>query len=120
MALRTLEKGGQELTGTYPRFDEIGDYVEGNFLGFEEDDYNNKRIVLYKGVDEETGEAKTQMLPAVADLKRYYGQLEKGMWLHIELVKTIPSNNENYSDKKIFKVQADEEKDVVFEEEGEE
>lgn len=119
MAIRTLEKGGQELTGAYPRFDEIGDYVEGNFLGFETDDYNNKRITLWKGNDEETGEAITQMLPAVADLKRYYGQLERGMWLHIELVKTIPSNNENYSDKKIFKVQADEERDVVFDE-GEE
>lgn len=119
MALRTLEKGGQELTNSYPKFEEIGDYVEGNFLGFEIDDYNNKRITLWKGNDEETGEAITQMLPAVADLKRYYGQLERGMWLHIEFVKTIPSNNENYSDKKIFKVQADEERDVVFDE-GEE
>lgn len=119
MALRTLEKGGQKLTGLYPRFDEIGDYVEGHFLGLEEDDYGNERISLWLGNDEETGEAKTQLLPSTADLRRYYGQLERGMWLHIELAKTIPSNNENYGDKKIFKVQADEDKDVVFGDEEE-
>ena len=119
MVRKTLEKGGQELTGMYPRFDEIGDYCEGNFLGFEIDDYNNQRILLWKGNDDETGESITQCLPATADLKRYYSQLEKGMWLHIEFVKVIPSNNENYSDKKIFKVEVDDERDVVFEE-GEE
>lgn len=114
MVRRTLEKGAEELTNQYPRFEEIGDYVEGNFLEFAENDYNNKRIVLYKGNDEETGEAITQMLPAAADLKKYYSQLKPGMWLHIEFAKVIPSNNENYSDKKIFRVDVDDELDVEF------
>ena len=114
MALRTLEKGGQELSGMYPKFEEIGDYVEGNFLGLAVDDYNNKRIEIWKGNDEETGDAITQQLPALADLKRYYTQLEKGMWVHIEFVKVIPSNNENFADKKIFKVQVDDELAVEF------
>ena len=114
MAVRTLDKGGQELMGAFPKFEEIGDYVEGHFLEFVIDDWDNKCVVLYKGEDEETGEAKTQKLPPAADLRRYYNQFERGMWLHIEFAKVIPSNNEKYSDKKIFLVQADEERDVEF------
>lgn len=114
MVLRTLEKGGQELTGGFPRFEEIGDYCKGNFMGLELDDYDNERIVLWKGNDEETGEAKTQMLPAAADLKRYYDQLNLGDFLIITFVKVIKSKNEEYSDKKIFKVQVDDEKAVEF------
>ena len=114
MAFKTLEKGGTELTNPYPRFEEIGDYVEGNICGFTEDDYGNKRIELYKGEDED-GEVKTQLLPANADLKKYYSQLKVGDYVRIEFVKIIPSDNENYSDKKIFKVQLDDSRFVEFE-----
>lgn len=119
MALRTLQKGAEKLTGMYPRFEEIGDYVEGNFYELATDDYNNERIVLWLGTDEETGDDKFQWLPSAADLKKYYSQLEQGMWIKISLNKIIPSNSENYADKKIFLVQADEELDVVFGDEEE-
>lgn len=114
MALRTLEKGAEKLTGMYPRFEEIGDYVEGNFYELATDDYDNERIVLWLGTDDETGEDKFQWLPSNADLRKYYTQLTQGMWVKISLNKIIPSNNENYADKKIFHVQADEELDVEF------
>lgn len=116
MALRTLDKGGAELTNPYPRFEEIGDYVEGNICGFTIDDYDNKRIEIYKGEDAETGEVKTQLLPSAADLRKYYSQLKVGDWIRVEFVKVIPSNNEAYADKKIFKVQVDDDKFLEFEE----
>lgn len=116
MALRTLEKGAEKLTGMYPKFDSIGDYVEGNFYELSTDDFDNERIVLWVGVDDETGENKYQWLPAAADLRKYYSQLQQGMWIKISLKKIIPSNNEQYNDKQIFLVQADEELDVVFSE----
>ena len=119
MAWETIEKGAEELTGMYPKFDEIGQYVEGNFMGLEVDDYNNQRILIYKGTDAED-ELITQLLPAAADLKRYYSKLNKGDYVRIEFVKAIPSNNENYSDKKIFKVQVDHSRDVEFGDEDDE
>ena len=114
MAFKTLEKGGEELTNPYPRFDEIGDYVEGNICAFIVDDYGNKRIELYKGEDAD-GEIKTQVLPALADLRKYYSQLKVGDYIRVEFVKVIPSNNENYSDKKLFKVQVDASRFLEFE-----
>lgn len=114
MAFKTLEKGGQELTNPYPKFEEIGDYVEGNISDFIIDDYGNKRIELYKGFDEESGEDKYQTLPAHSDLKGYYSQLNIGDYVHIELVKIIKSNNPEYSDKMKYIVQVDEEKAVEF------
>ena len=114
MALRTLEKGAEKLTGMYPKFEGIGDYVEGNFFELAEDDYGNERIVLWLGNDEETGEDKFQWLPAAADLRKYYTQMVRGMWVKISFKKIIPSNNEQYNDKQIFLVQANEELDVEF------
>lgn len=113
MAFITLEKGASELTNMYPRFDEIGDFVEGNFLGIAEDDFGKKRIELYKGEDED-GELLMQVLPAHADLRKYYSQLNRGDYIRVELVKIIPSNNENYSDKRIYKVQVDPDRAVEF------
>lgn len=114
MAFKTLEKGASELGNMYPRFDEIGDYVEGNICAFVDDDYGNKRIEIYKG-EYDDGEIKTQLLPAYADLKKYYSQLKVGDYVRIEFIKSIPSNNENYSDKKIFKVQVDASRFLEFE-----
>ena len=48
MAFRTLEKGAEELSGMFPRFEEIGDYVEGNICDFRVEDYGNKRREIYK------------------------------------------------------------------------
>lgn len=114
MAWEIVEKGAERLTGMYPRFDEIGDYVEGHFLGLEKDDFGNERITLYLGEDPETGEAKTQQLPSAADLRKYNNKLHRGDYVKIEFLKIIPSNNEKYSDKKIFKVMVDHSRDVEF------
>lgn len=114
MAFITLEKGASELTNMYPRFDEIGNFVEGNVLGIIDDDYGNKRIELYKGEDSENGEMLTQILPAHADLRKYYSQLNQGDYIRVELIKIIPSDNPEYSDKKIYKVQVDPDKAVEF------
>ena len=114
MALRTLEKGGAELTNPYPKFEEIGDYVEGNISGFVTDDFGNKRIQIFKGFEEETGEPKYQLLPSHANLKQYYDQLDEGVWVRIELKKVIKSKNPEYADKNIYKVQVDDDKYVEF------
>ena len=113
MAWEIVEKGAERLTGMYPRFEEIGDYVEGNFMGIVEDDYGNNRIELYIGEDDE-GEAKTQQLPPAADLRKYYEKLHLGEYVKIEFVKIIPSNSEKFADKKIFKVLVDHSRDVEF------
>ena len=114
MAWEVVEKGAERLIGMYPRFEEIGDYVEGNFMGIEDDDYGNRRITLYIGEDEETGEAKTQQLPPAADLRKYYDKLHLGEYVKIEFIKVIPSNSEKFADKKIFKVLVDHSRDVEF------
>ena len=119
MAWEVLEKGAEKLTGMYPRFEEIGDYVEGNFMGLEDDSYGHQRITIYVGQDEEGG-MKTQMLPSSADLMKYHDQLHLGEFIRVELVKIIPSNSEDYNDKKIFKVMVDHSRDVEFGDEADE
>lgn len=112
MAFVELEKGGAEQIGEYPRFDEIGDYVEGNISSFYIDDYNNKRIELWKRVD---GEDFYQCLPAHADLKRYYDNLKVGDYIRVELKEVRKAIKEGYNDKKIYKVMVDEDRFVPFE-----
>ena len=113
MAWEVVEKGSYELEGLYPKFESVGDYAEGNFMGIEEDDFGNKRIVLFKGNDED-GLPIEQWLPSHADLKKYYNELTVGDYIRVELIKIIPSNNEKYSDKNIYKVLVDHTKDVEF------
>ena len=112
MAFKELEAGAVELDGMYPKFDEIGDYVEGNFMGLEEGDYG-KQIVIYKGNDEE-GEPITQTLPSHKSLRKYYSQLKMGDYIKVELIKIIKSTNEKYSDKNIYKIYVDEDRAVEF------
>ena len=113
MAWEIVEKGAERLTNEYPRFEEIGDYCEGNFVGLEEDDYGNMRIVLYLGTDDDD-EPKYQYLPSSADLRKYNEKLHRGEYVRVEFAKIIPSNSEKYADKKIFKVMVDHSKDVEF------
>ena len=113
MAFEKLEAGATELDGEYPKFDEIGDYVEGNFMGLEQGDYG-KQIVIWKGNDPETGLAITQTLPSHKSLKKYYNKLTLGDYIKVELVKIIPSTNEKYSDKKIYDVYVDPDRAVEF------
>jgi len=119
MVWETVEKGAERLMGMYPKFEEIGDYVEGNFSGIVEDDYGNRRIELYIGQDE-YDEPKYQHLPPAADLRKYYEKLNRGEYVKVEFVKVIPSNSEDFADKKIFKVMVDHSRDVEFGDEEEE
>lgn len=114
MAWETVEKGAERLMNMYPKFEELGDYCEGNFTGLVEDDYGNQRIELYLGEDQESGEPKFQHLPPAADLRKYYQKLNRGEYVRVEFVKIIPSDNEQFNDKKIFKVQVDHSRDVEF------
>ena len=118
MAFVEVEKGSCELEETYPKFDEIGDYVEGNFMGFENGDFG-KQIIIYKGEDE-YGEPITQILPSHKNLRKYYSQIKKGDYIKVELVKILPARSENYGDIKFYKVYVDPDRAVEFEDEEEE
>ena len=115
MAFEEIEKGPEEH-GRYWNPEEIGDQIEGNIYNFVTDDYGNKRIDLYLGEDEE-GEAIMCMLPAHADLKRYYVNLERGDMIQVTLVKLIEPKGKSQYPKRIYKVLVDAERKVVWPEE---
>ena len=112
MAFKEVEKGPEEH-GRYWNPEEVGDAIEGNIYDFVTDDYNNKRIDLYLGEDE-NGETKMCMLPAHADLKRVYANLERGDYIRVELIKLIPTKNHP---KRIYKVLVDDDRKVEWPEE---
>ena len=115
MAFEEVAKGPEEV-GRYWNPDQVGDVVEGNIYLFKNDDYGNKRIDLYLGQDE-NDEAILTMLPAHADLKRTYVNLERGDYIRVELIKLIPPKKENGYPKRIYKVLKDPERKVEWPEE---
>ena len=112
MAFKEVEKGPEEY-GRYWNADEIGTAIEGNIYKFVTDDYGNKRIDLYLGEDED-GSAILCMLPAHADLKRHYVNLERGDYIRVELVELIPPKKEGGYPKRIYKVLVDDERKVEW------
>ena len=115
MAFEEVEKGPEEV-GRYWNADVVGDVVEGNIYKFVTDDYGNKRIDLYLGQDEDD-QAILTMLPAHADLKRVYVNLERGDYIRVELIKLIPPKKEDGYPKRIYKVLKDPERKVEWPEE---
>ena len=115
MAFKEVEKGPEEH-GRYWNPEKVGDQIEGNIFDFVIDDFGNKRIDLYLGEDEE-GEAIMCMLPAHADLKRYYVNLERGDMIQVKLVKLIPPKKENGYPKRIYKLLKDDSQKVEWPEE---
>lgn len=115
MAFEEVEKGSCKLEETYPKFDELGDYVEGNLYGFEDGDFG-KQIVLYLG-DDEYDEPILQILPSHKSLKKFYSNLEIGDYIKVELVKIVPAKSEGYGDIKFYKVYKDPERAVEFDNE---
>jgi len=109
MAFKEVEKGPEEV-GRYWNPEQVGDAVEGNIYGFVTDDYNNKRIDLYRGENED-GEPVMTMLPPHADLKRTYVNLNRGDYIRVELVKLIPTKKHP---KRIYKVLIDDERKVEW------
>lgn len=99
--------------------EQIGDNVEGNVLEFITDKWNNKRIVLDLG-DDENGEVITTTLPSHAHLKRFIPKLEVGDYIRVELVKLIEPKEEVDADgrkmqpTRIYKVQKDPERKIDY------
>ena len=112
MAFEEVEKGPEEF-GRYWNADEVGATIEGNIYKFKTDDYGNKRIDLYLGQDEDD-EAILTMLPAHADLKRHYVNLERGDYIRVELVKLIEPKKENGYPKRIYKILKDPDRKVEW------
>lgn len=112
MAFREVEKGPQEI-GRYWNPEEVGDEITGHIYKFVNDDYGNKRIDLYLGQDDED-EAILCMLPAHADLKRTYVNLERGDFINVKLTKLIPPKKENGYPKRIYKVLVDPDEKVTW------
>lgn len=112
MAFREVEKGPEEV-GRYWSAEKVGDVVEGNIYKFVKDDYGNTRIDLYLGQDEED-KAILTMLPAHADLKRTYVNLNRGDFIHVEVVELIPPKKEGGHPKRIYKVLVDDDRKVVW------
>lgn len=116
MALREVEKAPEEKgIPPYWKPEQIGDKIEGNIYEFEESVYNGKqqvRINLYCGEDED-GEPIMSLLPAHADLKRTYVNLNVGDFIVVEAVDKIQTENMNYP-KWIYKVLVDDEKRVTW------
>ena len=115
MAFKEVEKGPEEF-GRYWNPEEVGDIIEGNIYNFVTDDYGNKRIDLYRGEDED-GEPVMCMLPAHADLKRVYVNLERGDYIRVELIKLIEPKGKSQYPKRIYKVMVDDDRKVEWPEE---
>ena len=112
MAFKEVEKGPEEY-GRYWNADKVGDVIEGNIYKFVKDDYGNTRIDLYLGQDEDD-EAILTMLPAHADLKRTYVNLNRGDYIRVELTELIPPRKEGGYPKRIYKVLVDEDRKVEW------
>lgn len=117
MAFREVEKGPEEV-GRYWNPEEVGAAIEGNIYKFVKDDFNNTRIELYLG-EGENEEAILTMLPAHADLRRHYVNLERGDYIRVELIKLIPPKKENGHPKRIYKILVDDERKVEWPEDSE-
>ena len=116
MAFKEVEK--EPETERIPPFwkpEKIGDNIEGNIYDFEESTFNGRKQVqinLYCGEDED-GEAIMSLLPAHADLKRTYVNLNVGDYIRVEAVEKIQTENMDYP-KWIYKVLVDDERKVTW------
>lgn len=118
MAFKEVEKAPEEKgIPKYFKPEQIGDSIEGNIYEFAESTYNGQkqvRINLYCGEDE-NGEPLMSLLPAHADLKRTYANLNVGDYIRVEVVDKIQTKNMNYP-KWIYKVLVDPDRFVEWDE----
>ena len=105
MAFEEVKKGPEEM-GRYWNPEKVGNKITGHIYQFVTDSYGNKRIDLYLGTDEDD-EPIMCMLPAHADLKRTYVNLERGDYICVELIELIPAKKEGQYPKRIYKVLKD-------------
>lgn len=111
MALKEVEKGPSE--DRYWKPAGVGDYAEGYLYKFEKGDYG-KQIVLYKGYNEEEGEYILQTLPAHADIKRAYVNLEMDAFTRVEVSQIEQPKSKTGNPKFIYKVLQDDEDKMDF------
>lgn len=108
-----------ETIGEYWEPVEIGDNIEGNIFEFSLDKWNNKRIVLDMG-DDENEEIITTTLPSHAHLQRFIPNLEVGDYIKVTLAKLIEPKQETDEDgrklqpKRVYKVQKDPEQRIDY------
>ena len=116
MAFEEVEKAPEEKgIPKYWKPEQIGDNIEGNIFEFAESTFNGKKQVqinLYCGEDENE-EPLMSLLPAHADLKRVYVNLNVGDYIRVEAVDKIQTENMNYP-KWIYKVLVDPDRKVEW------
>lgn len=118
MAFKDIEPEEEtEGYAKYPKFEKVGASIEGHLYEFETDGYNNKRMVLEVGEDED-GKPLYSYLPSHAHLQRFYKKLKIGDYIRVELVKLIEpdENDENQYPVRKYKVQVDEDRKVYYKE----
>jgi len=119
MAFREVEKEPEpERVPPYWKPEKVGDNIEGNIYQFVESTFNGKKQVqinLYCGTDG-NDEPQISLLPAHADLKRTYVNLNVGDYIRVEAVDKIQTENMDYP-KWIYKVLVDEDRKVEWPEE---
>ncbi|MBQ6512074.1 hypothetical protein [Methanobrevibacter sp.] len=111
-----LEDVEETVVDKYWNPEKVGDKVEGNVFEIVKDQWNNDRIVLDLG-DDEDGNLLTTTLPAHAHLKRFIPNLRIGDYIVVTLKEIIPSEKEGYSDTRIYRVQKDPDRAQDYEEE---
>ena len=116
MAFREIEKAPEEKgIPPYWKPEQVGDAIEGHIYEFDESVYNGKqqiRINLYCGEDED-GEPIMSLLPAHADLKRTYVNLNRGDYIKVEAIDKIQTENMKYP-KWIYDVLVDDDRKVEW------
>lgn len=100
-----------DMTSRFWKPQTVGDSIEGNICNWEMDKWGNSRICL----EIEGGFEK--LLPAHKDLLRYNSKLELGDYIRVTLSQIKKSNDPEYNDQKLYKVQKDPERKVEYEEE---
>ena len=109
----------QEAVDKYWNPKEIGDNVEGNVYKIDKDQWNNDRIVLDLG-DDENGNMMSTTLPAHAQLQRFVPNLGIGDYIRVTLVELKAPSKEQLEkdpDRKptnIYKVQKDHERAIDY------
>ena len=113
MAFKEVEKGPEEV-GRYWKPEKVGDCIEGNIYEFVDGDYG-KQIDLYMGMTEDD-EYKLCQLPAHADLKRAYVNLEVGDYIKVEVAEIKEPTGKSQYGKMIYKILKDEDRALSFDE----
>lgn len=111
----------EEAIDKYWNPENLGDNVEGNVYEITTDQWNNKRIVLDLG-DDEDGNLMTTTLPGHAQLQRFIPKLSVGDYIKVTLVEFIAPTDEqlekdpNRKPTNIYKVQKDPERAMDYDE----